>query len=90
MVRVLNRRRGERTPGAVYVGRPTRWGNPFVVGSRYTQQQAVDAYRAWVVTQPELLAAAKAELAGHDLICWCHPLPCHADVLVEIANEKEA
>ena len=42
------------------------------------------------------LEEIRAELAGHDLMCWC-PLvdaqgkrvPCHADVLLEIANRKE-
>ena len=32
----------------------------------------------------------RAEVAGRDLACWC-PLdsPCHADVLLELANPKE-
>lgn len=99
---------GWRMPdGAIYVGRPTRWGNPYRTdkptvwgvaedGSRYridrivTPAEAVELYRiteTWGDWLPALTAAARRELAGRDLACWC-PLdqPCHADVLLEIAN----
>jgi hypothetical protein len=99
------RTKGWRMPeGAVYVGRPSRWGNPFVVGDlkkfvnddnpldiRYifthTTEQAVKNFR-WLVTQPSRAEMIRAELAGRDLACWC-PLdqPCHADVLLEVANQ---
>ena len=74
-------------PGARYVGRPTRWGNPFPISASRPRAEAVARYREWVTTQPDLLEAARAELAGRDLVCWC-PLgePCHADVLLELAN----
>jgi len=85
----IQRRRtaGWRMPeGCVYVGRPTRWGNPHpaVNGDRAA---AVAAYRTWLDDQPDLIAAARRELAGQVLACWC-PLtaPCHADVLLEVAN----
>jgi len=69
--------------GAVYVGRPTRWGNPYRVGPHMTPEQAVQEYRSWLRTMPTLVADAKRMLAGKDLVCWC-PLdqPCHADVLL--------
>lgn len=72
--------------GAVYVGRPTRWGNPFVARAS-SRAETVTKYRSWAAAQPELVAAARVELAGRDLVCWC-PLgePCHADVLLELAN----
>lgn len=84
----IQRRRttGWRTPpGAIYVGRPTRWGNPYpATPDRAT---AVTAYRAWLATQPTLIEAARRELAGHDLACWCPPdQPCHADVLLAVAR----
>jgi hypothetical protein len=45
---------------------------------------AVAHYRAWVACDPE---AIRADLRGFNLACWCHPrLPCHADVLLEMAN----
>lgn len=96
------RAKGWKMPeGAVYVGRPGGFGNPFKAGegkwlrgeddSRlyvvcHTPQDAVDSFRWFVSEAPERLAAIK-ELAGKDLACWC-PLdrPCHADVLLELAN----
>jgi hypothetical protein len=108
----LSRRKGWRKPeGAVVVSRPSRWGNPYTVGStvnltdehghiqrlsNLSPYQAVVLYRLWIsnwavgdrpVTRPEPQDFAK--LAGRDLACWC-PLdePCHADVLLELANSE--
>ena len=74
--------------GAVYVGRPSRWGNPFAVDATTpTRDAAVARYRSWLATQPELVAAARSALAGRDLVCWCPPgEACHADVLLDVAN----
>lgn len=49
---------------------------------------AVLLFRVWVESRPELTEQIREELAGHDLACWC-PLdqPCHADVLIELANQ---
>jgi hypothetical protein len=48
----------------------------------------VEGYRLHLTEHPEIADRARAELRGHDLACWC-PLdqPCHADVLLELANE---
>jgi hypothetical protein len=73
----------------VYVGRPSKWGNPFVIGRDGDRREVVRKYREWLLTQPELLAALP-ELRDKVLACWCAPLPCHADVLVELANATEA
>lgn len=35
-----------------------------------------------------MMKEVKDELAGRDLICWCHPSPCHAEVLLRIANTE--
>jgi hypothetical protein len=88
-------------PGAAYVGRPSRWGNPF------QGDDAAELYRRWMDGQmtesewieragkngPEhwdaqrLRAEAVELLRGVTLACWCRPdQPCHADVLLEIAN----
>jgi hypothetical protein len=72
--------------GAVRVTRPTRWGNPYPVKA-YGRHTAIVLYRTRLAMDSELAAAARRELAGKDLACWC-PLdkPCHADVLLEVAN----
>ena len=83
------RQRGWRKPeGCVYVGRPTRWGNSFD-WRELGRAEAVSRFRAWLATQPELMAAARQELAGKDLACWC-PLgqPCHADAWLELLRAR--
>jgi hypothetical protein len=51
----------------------------------------VELYRAFLADRPELAAAARAELAGRDLACWCPPdRPCHADVLLELAASSKS
>ena len=97
------RSKGWRMPeGAVYVGRPSKWGNPFKAGSvmfltglkageRADTGDVVRMYRNALTGKSPAAASARErvqrELAGKDLACWC-PLdqPCHADVLLEIAN----
>lgn len=84
--RVLNKRANGRPVGAVYVGRPSKWGNPFRLASEADRAAVVAKYRAWLLAQPALVAEVKRELAGKDLVCWCAPRACHADVLLEVAN----
>jgi hypothetical protein len=75
----------------VKVDRSTKWGNPFHQKDQGGREAAVEAYRVWVQGESEeaasVRAAARVELRGKSLACWC-PLngPCHADVLLEIAN----
>ena len=83
-----SRRKGAHLPdGVVVVTRPTRWGNPHPIS--LGRPEAVRRYRE------DLLAGklevtvedVRRELKGRDLACYC-PLdgPCHADVLIEVAN----
>ena len=95
--RIQRRRtKGWRLPeGAIYVGRPSRWGNPYLVGDRDqadNERTVEDVVRLFRISAtqwwgPGYLDHVRTDLAGHDLACWC-PLdqPCHADVLLEIAN----
>jgi hypothetical protein len=69
----------------VYVGRPGPWGNPFVIGQDGPREVVIARYRAWVVGQPELMRELP-KLRGKVLGCHCAPLPCHGDVLAELAN----
>jgi len=124
-VRIQRRRtKGWRMPeGAVYVGRPTKYGNKFAVGRHYkrhvgagiprlglsfiyleafegyqdasfttitSRAEAVEWFRWYLAQTPTSTAALCAELRGKDLACWC-PLdqPCHADVLLELANADQ-
>lgn len=86
MPRVYSRRKGaEPAPeGAVYVGRGTVWGNPYVIGQDGDRDEVIAKYKA--ACGPLFHERVRRELAGKDLVCWCAPLPCHADFLLEVAN----
>lgn len=86
---------GRVPPGAVYVGRGapgligSPFRNPFPVKGR-GPEKALELFRAHLAANPDLVARARAELAGRDLACWC-PIPaagepdlCHAAVWLEI------
>ena len=87
----LSRQKGARLPqDAVVVARPTKWGNPYRP-DKLTRAEAVANYRRDLLAGKLKVSVADArrELAGHDLACWCSlDGPCHADVLIEIANAK--
>lgn len=84
--KVWNKRDPNVPKDAVYVGRPTKWGNPFVIGRDGTREETIQKYRGTITLIVE--RAAKLELKGKHLVCWCAPKPCHADVLLEIANAE--
>lgn len=119
------RTKGWRMPeGATYVGRGSKWGNPFkgeVGAATMTRQMLADYYFKWLMTPTRLdangrqvffngcahflgvpyegrptLDEIRATLAGRDLACWCpledehgNRVPCHADVLLALANRTE-
>lgn len=97
----MQRSAGWRLPeDALYVGRPTVWGNPWRVGGKahgaLGPLEAVAEYER-ALTRGELkdragvpLIDRLAELKGRDLACWCEERqPCHADVLLRYANPGE-
>ena len=70
----------------VYIGRPSKWGNPFAIGVHGNRTEVIRRYREWIKTQPHLIAALP-ELKGKTLGCWCAPQACHGDILHELANK---
>lgn len=84
------RTKGWRMPdGAVYVGRGTKWGNPYLPAVQGDHRAAVDAYRVALDLSPDLTHQVRFELGGKDLACWCGlDQICHADVLLHIANAE--
>ena len=73
----------------VYIGRPSKWGNPFVVGKHGQRGECIALYESWLRRSSALLAALD-ELRGLVLGCWCAPRACHGDVLVHLANANTA
>jgi hypothetical protein len=88
----MRRTKGWRKPeNVIYVGRPTRWGNPYRVeelgrseAMRRFRKLFSDAARG---AKPEYPISDLTELRGKDLACWCRVgEECHADILLELAN----
>lgn len=71
----------------VYIGRPSKWGNPFVVGVHGSRSEVIAKYIALKENDAEFIAEAKRELKGKNLGCYCAPQACHGDWLLKIANE---
>jgi len=69
----------------VYIGRGSKWGNPFVIGKDGDRDEVIKKYEEWFVTQPHLIASLH-ELKGKTLGCYCSPKSCHGDVLSYLAN----
>ena len=93
----LSRKAGWRRPdNTVVVGRPTAWGNPFPIG-KIGREEAVKRFRAMLDSPAEManwlyppLSKIREKLRGRNLACWCRlDEPCHADVLLEIANAPD-
>lgn len=78
-------------PDTVSVTRPGMWGNYAALRMGFTTgQSAVDAFRSWLETEASesWKGHARRVLRGKNLACWCRlGQPCHADVLLEIANQ---
>ena len=86
MCKVLNKRIHGIPRGAVYIGRPSIWGNPFVIGKDGSRDDVIAKYETWLLDNGKLVDQLAA-LAGKDLVCWCAPARCHGDVLVRLANK---
>ena len=106
MPKVIKRRRTKgwiKPEGAVYVGRPTKWANPWKVGGKNPygtitadRRHAASIFWGFASQNETLIAAAQAELKGKDLMCWCvdwdgenlPPGECHAETLLQLANKE--
>ena len=79
-----------RANGAIFIGRPSKWGNPYVIGRDGTREEVVRLYAERLELLPHLKAAAVEELKGKNLLCFCAPEPCHGNILLKVANaDKE-
>jgi hypothetical protein len=88
MIIVGNKKHGAR---GIYVGRPSPLGNPFLMQREAERAQVIRDYEDWLAEQlldPSSPAsremsrlAALARRQDLCLVCWCAPLPCHADVI---------
>lgn len=95
MATVHNKHHRTAPSDAVYIGRPSIWGNPYSHRSDTlakfqvkTTNQALVEYSNYMLENPLLIARARRELKGKDLVCFCKPGPCHGDILERIANTE--
>ena len=73
----------------VYVGRPTMWSNPYELGVDGNRATVLAYYRRYLYQLLSRDQEFLEPLRGKDLVCWCAPKPCHADLLLELANLDE-
>lgn len=85
MCKVLNKHKAGLPEGAVYIGRGSKWGNPFRIGPDGDRDAVIAKHERWMRNQHDLLRAID-ELRGRNLVCFCAPLRCHGDLLLRLAN----
>lgn len=97
MPTVYSKRKGSVQPpaDAVLVDRTTKFGNPHPIGyckrckTTHDRAEAIAAFACDVADGTIMLTDSDLEeLRGRDLVCWCAPLACHADVLLRLANKE--
>jgi hypothetical protein len=81
MPKVHNKHHKTAAPDAVYVGRGSPYGNPFVIGQHGTRDQVINRFVAEIIPTLDL-----KPLKGKDLVCFCKPQRCHGDELLRAAN----
>jgi hypothetical protein len=74
-----------KVPYDVYIGRPSKWGNPFLIGKDGTREEVLEKYREWIIKQRDLMDALP-EIRGKTLACYCSPKGCHGDILADLAD----
>jgi len=75
----------------VYIGRPSEYGNPFVLGTKYKRGEAVLAYKELAVREGYTYPKLRKMLdEGHKiaLVCFCKPQACHGDIIKEILDGR--
>lgn len=90
---VLNKHKTKNLTNYVYVGRGSNYGNPFEIGRHGTREEVIEKHRLWleerIRREPELLPQLIRDLRGKNLLCFCKPLACHGDYLLELANRPD-
>jgi hypothetical protein len=83
MPRVLNKHIDPIPVGAVYIGRGSKYGNPYIRGEHGTRAEVIKLFEKFVLPDLDV-----SELRGCDLVCFCAPRPCHGDSILRKANSS--
>ena len=87
MPKVWNKYHKGVPKSAVYIGRGSSFGNPYVIGKDGDRDEVCDKFIELVESTDGLKEDLKSELKGKDLVCFCKPHRCHGDYLLKIAND---
>jgi len=71
----------------VYIGRPSKWANPFVIGKDGTREEVLIKYENFLLQHVELLNDLY-QLKDKILGCWCKPEKCHGDILIKYIDKQ--
>ena len=85
-MKVLNKHKDGLPAGSIYIGRGSKWGNPFIIGRDGTREEVVTKYEKYIREDINLMASLW-ELKDKDLVCFCAPLQCHGDILIKLIGE---
>lgn len=80
---------GSAPAGAVYIGRGSNWGNPYVIGRDGSRAEVIARYRAYAYRRLSENPAWLDGLVGKDVYCFCAPLACHGDILASLMQERK-
>lgn len=75
----------KRSKYDVYIGRPSKWGNPFSIGKDGNREEVIEKYKKWLwsaIKADRIEIHELLELDGKVLGCWCSPAACHGEVLI--------
>ena len=73
-------------PNTVYIGRPSKWGNPYMVNDFFSKEDVIKLHASYIEHWYD--TENLSELRGKDLCCWCKEgEPCHGDILLDLANK---
>jgi hypothetical protein len=84
MTRVVNLKKEKYD---IYIGRPSKWGNPYELGRDGNRKTVLEKYRLYLLRSPGLLKDL-TELKDKVLGCFCRPFSCHGDVLISLLEER--
>lgn len=76
----------KKDPYDIYIGRGSKWGNPFCIGKDGDRTLVIKKYQEYLKNNPNLLKCLP-ELRGKTLGCWCSPQACHGDILAALADK---
>ena len=71
----------------VFIGRGSKWGNPFVIGKDGNRGLVIERYIDYFENNEELIKDIE-ELKGKNLVCYCKPKACHGDYLIKKIGKK--